>query len=91
MTAMNEVRSKMQKGTAIPCTASYGLSKQKEMGFTDIELAYALSSPWAAGIGTVRSIPNCLELLHTNMMQTTIAVEIAICRYLLVIQQDLIF
>lgn len=50
---MNEVKRKMENGTAIPCTATYGFTKQKELGFNDIELAYALSAPWAAGIGTV--------------------------------------
>ena len=44
----------MEQGTAVPCTSTYGLTKQKELGFNDIELAYALSAPWAAGIGTVR-------------------------------------
>jgi len=52
MTAMNEVKRKIENGTAIPCTATYGLSKQKELGFNDVELAYGLSAPWAAGIGT---------------------------------------
>ena len=58
MTAMNEVKS-----TAVPCTATYGFTKQKELGFNDIELAYALSAPWAAGIGTVSSIVDFWELL----------------------------
>ena len=53
MTAMNEVKRKVERGTAVPCTATYGLTKQKELGFNDVELAYALSAPWAAGIGTV--------------------------------------
>ncbi|KAF9257466.1 cytochrome P450 [Marasmius fiardii PR-910] len=52
MSVMNEVKRKMEKGTAIPCTTTYGLRKQKELGFNDIELAYALSTPSAAGIGT---------------------------------------
>ncbi|MCJ1314353.1 hypothetical protein MMC25_008035 [Agyrium rufum] len=49
---MNEVKRKMEEGTAIPCSATYGLAKQTELEFEDIELAYALSAPWAAGIGT---------------------------------------
>ncbi|TEY60793.1 hypothetical protein BOTCAL_0176g00110 [Botryotinia calthae] len=52
-TAMNEVKRKMEDGTAVPCTSTYGLTKQKELDMNDdIELAYALSAPWAAGIGT---------------------------------------
>jgi hypothetical protein len=50
---MNEVKEKIKRGIAIPCTATYGLTKQEELGFNDVELAYALSAPWAAGIGTV--------------------------------------
>lgn len=53
-TAMNEVKVKMANGTAIPCTSTYGLTKQNELGVNDLELAYALSAAWAAGIGTVR-------------------------------------
>ncbi|TGO85282.1 hypothetical protein BPOR_0412g00020 [Botrytis porri] len=52
-TAINEVKRKMQDGTAVPCTSTYGLTKQKELDMNDdVELAYALSAPWAAGIGT---------------------------------------
>ncbi|TGO15160.1 hypothetical protein BTUL_0043g00130 [Botrytis tulipae] len=52
-TAMNEVKRKMRDGTAVPCTSTYGLTKQKELDMNDdVELAYALSAPWAAGIGT---------------------------------------
>lgn len=52
-TAMNEVKRKMEDGTAVPCTSTYGLTKQKELDMEDdVELAYALSAPWAAGIGT---------------------------------------
>lgn len=53
---MNEVKRKMEDGTAVPCTSTYGLTKQKELDMhDDVELAYALSAPWAAGIGTVSS------------------------------------
>ena len=55
MTAMSEVKRKMEMGTAVSCTATYGLTKKEELGFNDIELAYTLSAPWAAGIGTVSS------------------------------------
>ena len=55
MTAMNEVKKKIENGITHPSTAAFGFAKQKELGFNDIELAYALSAPWAAGIGTVSS------------------------------------
>jgi len=63
---MNEVKKKIQDGVAHPCTATYGLEKQKELGFNDIELAYALSAPWAAGIGTTTTALEIaiLAMLH---------------------------
>lgn len=46
----------MEDGTAIPCLSTFGLTKKNELGFeNDTELAYAVSAPWAAGIGTVSS------------------------------------
>jgi hypothetical protein len=80
MTAMNEVKRKIENGTAIPCTATYGLSKQKELGFNDVELAYGLSAPWAAGIGTV-SLTTISREYRLNRKQTTTAFEIAIRKY----------
>ena len=80
MSAMNEVKRKMENGTAVSCTATYGLTKQEELGFNDIELAYALSAPWAAGIGTVSSTSISGDY-RLNVMQTTTAFEIAICVY----------
>ena len=53
MTVMNDVKKRMEEGTQIPCTTQWALERQKELGFDDLELSYALSSPWAAGIGTV--------------------------------------
>lgn len=64
-TAMNEVKAKMANGTALPCTSTYGLTKQNELGFNDLELAYALSAAWAAGIGTVSRF-NSLTAICTN-------------------------
>ncbi|KAF9063805.1 cytochrome P450, partial [Rhodocollybia butyracea] len=66
MTALNDVKKRMQDGAVPPCTTTYGIAKQKELGFSDIQLAYALSTPWAAGIGTVSSMamlhfPECVR------------------------------
>ncbi len=30
----------------------------KEFGLNDLEAAYTLSAPWAAGVGTVRGLAN---------------------------------
>jgi len=53
MSLLNSLRRKMDAGTAQPCIARYGLEKQTQFGLTDIELAYALSTPLNAGIGPV--------------------------------------
>lgn len=53
MTVMSDVKKRMEEGTQVPCTTQWALERQKELGFDDLELSYALSSPWAAGIGTV--------------------------------------
>ena len=50
---MNDVRKQMDSGEAHPSTARKALEKQAESGLTDLETAYALSSPFTAGVGTV--------------------------------------
>ena len=44
----------MADGTAQPSMATIGLEKQEEFGISDLEMAYTLSGPWDAGVGTVR-------------------------------------
>ena len=56
MTLMNQVRRKMEMGIAQPSIARWGLEKQENFGLTDLEIAYALSAPFTAGVGTV-SLP----------------------------------
>ncbi|KAJ6460391.1 cytochrome P450 [Mycena vitilis] len=52
MSVMNDVKRQMEENTAQPSMAAYSLSKQAEFGLTDVETAYALSAPWAAGVGS---------------------------------------
>ncbi|KAJ7082888.1 cytochrome P450 [Mycena belliarum] len=52
MSVMNDVKRQMEDGTAQPSMAAYSLSKQHEFGLSDVETAYALSAPWAAGVGS---------------------------------------
>ncbi|KAK0462498.1 cytochrome P450 [Desarmillaria tabescens] len=53
----NDVKRQMKDGIAHPSVAIRGLEKQQELGLTDVETAYALSAPWAAGTGmTVATI-----------------------------------
>jgi hypothetical protein len=53
MSLMNDVKSQMQRGTAPPSVGKLAIEKQSEFGLNDLETAYALSSPWMAGVGTV--------------------------------------
>ncbi|TFK72866.1 cytochrome P450 [Pluteus cervinus] len=52
MSLMNDVKRQMEQGTAQPSTATRALEKQANFGLNDVETAYALSSPWSAGVGT---------------------------------------
>ncbi|KAJ7116691.1 cytochrome P450 [Mycena epipterygia] len=52
MSFMNDVKRQLLENIAQPSMAAYSLSKQAEFGLTDVETAYALSAPWAAGVGT---------------------------------------
>ncbi|KAJ6577527.1 cytochrome P450 [Mycena capillaripes] len=52
MLLMNDVKRELAENTAQPSMAAHSLSKQTEFGLTDVETAYALSAPWAAGVGT---------------------------------------
>jgi hypothetical protein len=49
---LNLVRSDVKSGNAKESMATHALEKQQELGMTDVEIAYALSAPWAAGTGT---------------------------------------
>ena len=51
---MNDVKDRMKLGTAQPSMATHALRYQEKFGLSDIETAYAIAAPWAAGVGTVR-------------------------------------
>ena len=53
MSLMDRVKQQMADGTAQPSMATFGLEKQAEFGLSDLEMAYTLSGPWDAGVGTV--------------------------------------
>jgi cytochrome P450 len=52
MQLMNEVRDKVSKGVSPPCFAKHALEQQASLGMDDLELAYAVSSPFGAGVET---------------------------------------
>ena len=49
----NNVKRLKEAGIAKDCMATYSLSKGGDLKMTDIEIAYALSSPFSAGVDTV--------------------------------------
>jgi len=50
---LDDVRERIETGTAMPSIASKALEKTANWGLSDIEIAYALSAPWQAGVTTV--------------------------------------
>ncbi|KAF8495432.1 cytochrome P450 [Russula emetica] len=49
-------RALTYSGIAKGCMATYSLSRAGNQGMTDIEIAYALSTPFSAGVDTVRPL-----------------------------------
>jgi hypothetical protein len=54
MAFFNNVKRRNSAGTAKDCMAIYSLSNNQ--GMSDIDIAYALSAPFSAGVDTVRQI-----------------------------------
>ncbi|KAJ7116672.1 cytochrome P450 [Mycena epipterygia] len=50
--------------------AAYSLSKQAELGLTDVETAYAFFAPWAAGVGTTIASIDVFLLIKFHDSQT---------------------
>lgn len=53
MELLNDVKQRVEAGTAKECMATRGLKDQASLGFSDVQLAFALSAPFSAGIDTV--------------------------------------
>ncbi|PPQ77934.1 hypothetical protein CVT25_015409 [Psilocybe cyanescens] len=49
---LNDVKTRMANGTIPDCLAAQSLTSIKQLGMEEIELAYAVSSPFGAGIET---------------------------------------
>ena len=59
MTFYNNVKRRHEAGIAKDCMATYSLSKGGNPGMTDVEIAYALSAPFSAGVDTVCWFSGC--------------------------------
>ncbi|KAF9549833.1 cytochrome P450 [Agrocybe pediades] len=66
MSLMESARTRLARGEAPPSVASRTLEKQATFGLTDVEAAYALSAPFAAGVGTTLAVLDVffLAMLH---------------------------
>ncbi|OBZ76027.1 O-methylsterigmatocystin oxidoreductase [Grifola frondosa] len=51
-TLLREVRQQMDAGTSKECISSRSLDNAADLGFAEVELAYAVSAPFGAGIDT---------------------------------------
>ncbi len=54
MAYFNDVKRRSEAGIAKDCMATYSQSQGRSQGMTDVEVAYALSAPFSAGVDTVR-------------------------------------
>jgi len=55
MAYFNDVKRRSEAGIAKDCMATYSLSQGSNQGMTDVEVAYALSAPFSAGVDTMLS------------------------------------
>lgn len=53
MYLFNDVKTRMEEGTIQDCLTSQTISDMNKSGMTELEVAYAVSSPFGAGIETV--------------------------------------
>lgn len=56
MHLFNDVKMRMQSGTIPDCLAAQTISNMDQSGMSELEVAYAVSSPFGAGIETVKHL-----------------------------------
>jgi hypothetical protein len=64
MTYYNDVKQRNGSGIAKDCMATYSFSHGGNQGLTDVEVASALSTPFNAGVDTVRQLLPCGLVRH---------------------------
>ncbi|TFK88359.1 cytochrome P450 [Polyporus arcularius HHB13444] len=62
-----DVKNRVEAGTAKECMATRGLRDQQSLGFSDLELAFALNAPFGAGIDTTSA---ALEIALCAMLHS---------------------
>ncbi|THH30213.1 hypothetical protein EUX98_g3986 [Antrodiella citrinella] len=66
MSLMNTVKSQIADGTAQNSMATRALDKQSQFGLDEVQTAYALSGPYAAGVGTTTAAADILLMAMLN-------------------------
>ena len=79
-----DVKKRMDAGTGKECIASRCLKTQESLGFSDLELAFAVTSPYSAGTDTVHrysilAFISAYSRLAT--LQTAGTLELGLCGY----------
>lgn len=65
MTYFNDAKRRSEAGVAKNCMATYGLSQRSDQRMSDLDIAYTLSTPFNAGVETVRRFPiSCFGAVH---------------------------
>ena len=54
MTYFNDAKRRSETGVAKNCMTTYGLSQRGSQRMSDLDIAYTLSTPFSAGVETVR-------------------------------------
>ncbi|KAH9474637.1 Cytochrome P450 monooxygenase 58 [Psilocybe cubensis] len=75
---LNDVKTRMANGTSQDCLASQSLANIKQIGMEEIDLAYAVSSPFGAGIETTSGSTTSfiLAMLHWPEIQKLAQAEL---------------
>ncbi|KAH9051238.1 cytochrome P450, partial [Lactarius vividus] len=71
----NGVKRRLETGIAKECMGTYSLSKGGNQGMTDVEVAYALSAPFSAGVDTVHTLNYSLVPRWAWPWSTTILIS----------------
>ncbi len=65
MTYFNDAKRRSEAGVAKNCMTTYGLSQRGNQRMSDLDIAYTLSTPFSAGVETVRRfLISCLGAVN---------------------------
>jgi len=64
---MEDVKKRLAAGKLPDCFAKHLLDEQKNLGMTDLEIAYTAGSPFGAGVETVGHPRSCQHLLELTL------------------------